>query len=272
MSLTIYDGVMAGLVVLGMIWGAWRGVVWQVAGLASLIVGYSVAHPASAQLAPHLPGEPVVARALGMLIVYAAVSAAIFAVAWMIRAALRRLRFEAFDRHLGMVLGGLLGALVGLIGTLFVVSLAPETRAPVFGSPTGRLVGRVMDVVGPALPGEARQVLSPFWNGGTSPESPTLVQDSRSDVSAEPGTDGWWGRVAGPAERRRAEVRGDLDNLRERSADAIARSIRTGDPGGLRDVAEAGRDRLRRRASDWLDDLTRSLAEDKPDDARPRRR
>jgi membrane protein required for colicin V production len=161
--MTIYDAAMAGLVLAGMIWGAWRGIVWQAASIASLVLGYTLAHPLSAQLAPRFPGDPVVARALAMLAVYVAVAAGVFLAGWMVRATLRQWKFEAFDRHLGMVFGGLEGALLGLIATLFVVSLAPQTRTSIFASPSGRIVGRVMDLVGPVLPGEARQALAPFW-------------------------------------------------------------------------------------------------------------
>ena len=160
--MTPYDAAMAGVIVAGMVWGAFKGITWQLAGILSLVIGYSVAHPLSTQLAPYFPGEPVVARALAMIAVYFGTSAGVFLVAWLIRATLKKLQFEAFDRHLGMVLGGLEGALLGLVVTLFVVSLAPQAREPIFGSPTGRVVGMLMSAVGPVLPAEARSVLAPF--------------------------------------------------------------------------------------------------------------
>ena len=162
MTLTIYDAAMAGVVVAGMVWGAWKGVTWQLASIASLILGYTVSHQLSPQLAPHFPGDPVVSRALAMLAIYAAVSGGVFLVAWAFRAILKRLKFEAFDRHLGMLLGGMEGALLGLLVTFFVVSLAPSTRDPIFSSPSGKLVGNLMNAVGPVLPSEAREALAPF--------------------------------------------------------------------------------------------------------------
>lgn len=162
--MTAYDASMAGVIVAGMVWGAFRGITWQLASIASLVLGYSLAHPLSGQLAPYFPGEPVIARSLAMLAVYLGASCGVFAVAWLIRATLRTLKFEAFDRHLGMLLGGLEGTLLGLVVTLFVVSLAPQTREPIFASPTGKVVGALMSAVGPVLPEEARQVLSPFWS------------------------------------------------------------------------------------------------------------
>lgn len=193
--MTYYDVVMAGLVVAGMVWGAWRGITWQVASIASLVLGYSVSHTLSGQLAPQLPGEPVVARALAMLVIYVAVSGGVFFAAWLVRTTLRKLQFEAFDRHLGMVLGGMEGALLGMVGTLFFVSLAPQTRGPIFASPTGKVVGQVMDTLGPVLPSEVRTALAPFWNGtaaspvaGSPAETPTPavapVSDPRPDATA----------------------------------------------------------------------------------------
>jgi membrane protein required for colicin V production len=166
--MTVYDALMAGVVVAGMVWGAWRGIIWQVASISSLVLGYAVAHQLSPQMAVHFPGEPVVARAEAMLAIYAAVSGGIFFGAWLIRSTLRRLRFEAFDRHLGMIMGGIEGALLGLLATLFVVSLDEPLRQPIFASPTGQIVCRVMNSVGPVLPSEVRDELAPFWNTSTS--------------------------------------------------------------------------------------------------------
>jgi uncharacterized membrane protein required for colicin V production len=161
--MTLYDAAMVALILGGMAWGAWRGIVWQIASIASLVLGYAVAHTTSDDLAAHFPGDPVVARGLAMVVIYAAVSGGVFFAAWTIRATLRKLKFEAYDRHLGMVLGGLEGALVGMVATLFVVSLAPQSRGPIFASPSGKVVGRVMETLGPVLPSEARGVLAPFW-------------------------------------------------------------------------------------------------------------
>jgi len=172
--MTIYDAAMAGLLVAGMVWGAWRGITWQLASIASLVLGFSVSHPLSAQLAPRFPGEPVVARALAMLAIYVAVSGSVFLVAWIVRATLRQLKFEAFDRHLGMIIGGLEAALLGMIATLFVVSLAPQTRTPIFASFSGRIVGQAMNLVGPVLPGELRDALAPYWSGNEPGDRSTV--------------------------------------------------------------------------------------------------
>ena len=56
--MTPYDAAMAGVIVAGMVWGAFKGVTWQLAGILSLVLGYMVSHQLSTQLAPYVPGEP----------------------------------------------------------------------------------------------------------------------------------------------------------------------------------------------------------------------
>jgi len=176
--MTIYDAAMAIVVVLGMVRGAWRGFTWQMASITSLILGYTAAHSMSGQVASYLPGEPEVQRMAAMAVIYVAVSAGIFGIAWMIRGTLRKLKFEAYDRHLGTLLGGLEAVGVGMLATMFVVSLAPTTRQPIFSSPTGRVVGTVMNNLGPVLPVEIRKVLAPHWDGKFSTDEAVAEHDA----------------------------------------------------------------------------------------------
>jgi membrane protein required for colicin V production len=221
--MTAYDAAMAGLIVAGMVWGAWRGVTWQLASIASLVLGYSVSHPLSGPLAAHFPGEPVVARALAMLAVYAAASGGVFLAAWVVRATLRKLQFEAYDRHLGMLLGGVEGAVLGLVVTLFVVSLAPQTRAPIFASPSGKVIGRLMSALGPVLPSEVRDALAPFW----SPDGSGAAAGAEAVADQDKGS-------SGPAQRDPAPGTGSLKDLIAEGEDRIGRAVADGAARGLR--------------------------------------
>jgi uncharacterized membrane protein required for colicin V production len=243
--MTVYDAAMVGVIVAGMVWGAFRGITWQVASILSLVLGYTVSHQLSGQFAPYFPGEPVVARALAMIAIYFVVAGGIFVGAWLIRATLRRLKFEAFDRHLGMVLGGFEGTLVGLVVTLFVVSLAPATRDPIFKSPTGRVVGRVMATLGPVLPEEARSVLGPFWtNAGpelpdvpkSTPAASAVVSEIRQvteSVSPTPSP----GTVA---PRDGSTTPASFRELIEKSEQQIGKAVVDGATDGLKRAASGG--------------------------------
>lgn len=170
MTLTYYDAAMAGVVVAGMIWGAWRGVTWQLASLASLVVGYFASHRLTPELAPHFGSDPMIARSLAMMASYAVVSGGVFLVAWTFRAILRKMKFEAFDRHLGMLLGGVEGAILGVVATFFVVSLMPQTHDTIYTSPTGKLVSNFIDAVGPKVKEETGTALAPFLQEAKHPE------------------------------------------------------------------------------------------------------
>ena len=185
-----------------MIWGAVRGITWQVASIASLVLGYVVAFPVSAQLAPHFPGEPVVARALALLAAYACVAGGVFLAAWTIRTTLRRMQFEAFDRHLGMILGGLEGALIGVVATVFVVSLAPKYRDPILTSPTGKIVSAGLNATQRLLPAEIRDHLAPLWAGPVEAMAvgdpvPDEARRAPADVEGDRGRDSGPGRARG---------------------------------------------------------------------------
>ncbi len=161
--MTIYDGVMAAVLLVAMARGAWRGITWQLASIASLVLGYLFSYPISGAIAPHLSGAPESARAMSMAGAYVAVSSAVFGAAWMVRNTIRKLKFDAYDRHLGMMLGAVEGVAVGILGTMLVVSVAPDSRTPIFSSVSGKAVNAVVGVIAPILPGEVHAALEPYW-------------------------------------------------------------------------------------------------------------
>lgn len=167
--MTAYDGLMIGLVLSGMVWGSIRGFSWGIASTGALLVGYAFAHVASAYLLPFLaqnmPGDPAVQRGGAMLLAFVVSFGGCLFAAWSARASLKKMKFELYDRHLGVLFGGVEAALLGVIGTMFVASLAPKARAPIFSSRAGHVVARVMDAAGPALPPEVRQAITPSWVG-----------------------------------------------------------------------------------------------------------
>jgi membrane protein required for colicin V production len=242
-----YDLAMIGVVIAGMIWGALRGITWQLASMASLVLGYAVSFPMSSQLAPHFPGEPIVARALAMLTLYVAVSGGIFLAAWSIRAILRKWQFEAYDRHLGMVLGGLEGAILGTVVTVFVISLAPKTREPILDSTAGKVVGGFLDAVGPVLPGEIRTSLAKHWDMKKADDSlaSALADDIRSSLkqAGEPLTEPEPGGAV-------AAIEEDVQGLVREGAAALSNAANSekSDPSLVKSVLKRENERSSRRA------------------------
>ena len=202
--MTTYDAVMVALILGGMVWGAIRGMTWQVASIASLVLAYVFSQQVSAYIVPYIPGDPLVKRAGSMLGAYVLMSAGVYFLAWTVRATLKKMKFEAYDRHLGMLLGGLEGSLLGLVGTMFVVSLAPGMREPIFSSATGRVVAHVMDSAGPALPAEVRDVITPFWAHVKDSEHSPATQVATPDQDPKTSLDG--SSIQDLARRARARI------------------------------------------------------------------
>lgn len=238
--MTIYDVVMISMVVAGMIWGLMRGFSWQMASIGALLVGYLGSHQSSTYILPflalYLPGDAAFQRGASMLLTFVVISGLIFVAIWAARGTLKKMKFEAYDRHLGFLLGGLEGALLGLIGTMFVVSLSSKAREPIFTSRAGHVVARVMDLSGPVLPCEVRKEITPFWNGApasvapepviandsapktlveTLPETPPLAQDlvqTQEPVQTQESVQKprpWTGRTAGASPKIAVERLGE---------------------------------------------------------------
>lgn len=180
--MTWYDGLMIALIVVGAVQGAWRGLAWQIAPIASLIVGYFTAFPASEKIAHFFGNEAPTNRWIAMLVVYLAVSFAIHLVARIFRESIQKLRMEAFDRHLGALLGGVKGALLCLVITFFAVGLSDKSRDFVLRTPSGELAGYVMHQVEPVLPAEARDLLAPYIAGLPTTRPEFLDVPQRWDV------------------------------------------------------------------------------------------
>lgn len=240
--MTTYDGIMLGLIVAGMVWGAMKGITWQVAGLASLVLGYLVAFPAAGPLTKQIPfpGNESVQWGLALATAYVAVSGGVFLAAWSVRTTLRRMKFEAYDRHLGMILGGVEAALVGVIATVMIVSVAPSTREPIRSSHAGHAVSRTLAFAQAALPAKARDALKPFWEAA---EKDGLVADADADGDGDgPGL--VIGRADEDDDRPRRPRSADAEPPAEDAPDLIDDVLKEGKARVGRAVREAIEDQL----------------------------
>ncbi|MFO0958547.1 MAG: CvpA family protein [Isosphaeraceae bacterium] len=185
MTFTVFDGVFLGVILAGFIWGAWKGLTWQLASVASLVLGYLVAYPAAGKLAPSFPGNASVSWLLALATSYVLVSGGIFLAAWLVRLALRKAKFEAYDRHLGGIVGAVGGMALAIVGTVLTISLAPNTRQPVLTSTSGKAINRILDTVHDALPESIHKATYPFWKAA---HDEGLVEAEPGEFAEEPAT------------------------------------------------------------------------------------
>jgi membrane protein required for colicin V production len=144
-----------------------------------------------------------------------------------------------------MLLGGAEAVGVGILATMLVVSLAPATRQPIFSSPSGRIMGTVMEQMGPVLPAEVRHVLFRFWHG----EAPAdAVADASPPAARVPAPDFLSIQKAalesGPTPAPRREPRKDP---------ALRQAGATPSGGELEDALARGRREMEQAAVETLD-------------------
>jgi uncharacterized membrane protein required for colicin V production len=123
-----YDLVMLGVLVLATLFGAWKGLAWQVASIASIFVSFFVAVQFREPVARLLSASPPWNKFLAMLILFLGCSLLIWVVFRFVSDLIDRVKLKEFDRHAGAVLGLARGVLWCVIITLFAVTLLGQAQ------------------------------------------------------------------------------------------------------------------------------------------------
>ena len=159
----VYDIIM--LVVLGgaMLFGAWKGLAWQLASLGAVIASYLVAlefrGPVAAQIKAQAPWNTF----LAMLILYVGTSLVIWIIFRLVSGFIDRLKLKEFDRQIGALFGLAKGVLLCVIITLFAVALLGESeRRTIVNSYSGRYIAILLDKAHAVMPREIHDVVHPY--------------------------------------------------------------------------------------------------------------
>jgi len=161
-GLQSYDFVMLAVLVLSTAFGAWKGMAWQLASLASVILSAAVAVHFGPTLAPHLSAEEPWNRFLAMLVLYLATSLAVWLVFRMVSGVIDRVRLKEFDRQAGALFGAAKGVLWCLVITFFAVTLSESARQAVLRCRSGYYMAVLIERAEPLLPQEVRTVLGQY--------------------------------------------------------------------------------------------------------------
>ena len=154
-----YDIFMVTVLALAVVWGAWKGLAWQIASIASIFASYFVAISFRAPLARSIGLEPPLNMVAAMLILYLVSSLIIWVAFNMIRDFIEKLRLKEFDRQIGAVFGLAKGIVICVLITLFTVGLSnAATRDAVFRSQSGKYIAILLDKAAPLLPDEVRRL------------------------------------------------------------------------------------------------------------------
>lgn len=184
-----YDIIMLLVIIAATVFGAWKGLVWQVASVAAIVVSYLVALRFREPVAARLGFEPPWDTFIAMLILYLATSLGIWIVFRFVSEFINRLKLREFDRQIGALVGLAKGILLCIVITLFAVSLSKDSwRAKIIDSTSGYYIAVLLDKAHPVMPEEVHKVLEPYlhslderlddppplpgWGGSSEPDAP----------------------------------------------------------------------------------------------------
>jgi membrane protein required for colicin V production len=185
-----YDLLMLVILVLTTLFGAWKGMAWQVASLASLSVSCIVALRFNDRLAPYISGQAPWNRFLAMLILFAVTSIAIWLAFRMVKGLLDRIHLKEFDHQMGALFGLAKGAVICLVITFFAVTLTEGSRQAVLNSRAGKYSARFIQRATPAMPQEVRDALGEYIDEFERKLDPNTPPENRLDDLPAFGEDG----------------------------------------------------------------------------------
>ena len=126
-EMSFYDVVML-IVMGGAIWfGYWKGLAWQIASVAAIVVSYFVSVNFRDVVSPYIQAQEPLNRIAAMLILFLGTSLIIWTIYGSITKSLKKNELKGFDRQAGAMLGAAKGAILCMVITMFAVSLMGET-------------------------------------------------------------------------------------------------------------------------------------------------
>jgi membrane protein required for colicin V production len=161
-GLQAYDILMLIVLVGTVIFGFWKGMAWQLASLASVVVSALVAVHFGGTIAPWFSAQEPWNRYIAMLVLYLATSLGIWLLFRIVAGALDRVRLKEFDRQLGALFGLAKGVLLCVVITFFAVTLSEAVRQKVLVSHSGRYIAILIKNATPVLPEDVRKPLGQY--------------------------------------------------------------------------------------------------------------
>jgi membrane protein required for colicin V production len=158
-----YDLIMIAVLIGAMVFGAWKGLAWQLASLASLVVSYFVALQFSSSVAPYIMEREPANKFVAMLIIYVVCSLIIWGLFRLVSNMIDRIQLREFDRQMGALVGIAKGVLLCVAITFFAVSLTEDpTRKSIMTSKSGYYIGYAIDQAHAVMPEEIHDVVHPY--------------------------------------------------------------------------------------------------------------
>jgi membrane protein required for colicin V production len=162
-SMQGYDLFMLVVLVAAIAWGAWKGLAWQIASIASLAVSYFVSLNFRGQLSQFITASPPWNVFLALLILFLGTSLVVWVGFNFVSELIEKVKLQSFDRQVGALFGFAKGVLLCVLITLFAVTLMSEPqRQSICNSRSGYYIAVLLDRSDSIMPREIHQVLDPY--------------------------------------------------------------------------------------------------------------
>lgn len=162
LALQPYDFVMLAVLLVSTIFGAWKGMAWQLAALGSLVVSLGVAVHASGPIAPYLSIREPWNRCVAIVVLYLLTALVIWLVFRLVARVIDRVQLKEFDRQVGALFGAAKGVLWCLVITFFAVTLSETARQAVLRSRSGYYTALLIQRARPVMPEDLRGLLGKY--------------------------------------------------------------------------------------------------------------
>ena len=158
-----YDLIMLIVLAVATFYGFRRGLAWQIASVAAIVVSYIVAMQFRDVVSTKINAQPPWNTFAAMLILYVATSFVIWVVFQLVRGFIDQAKLKEFDQQLGALFGLGKGVLLCVIITLFAVTLTqPAMRQQIIDSKSGYYITRLLDKADGIMPAELHDFLAPY--------------------------------------------------------------------------------------------------------------
>ena len=159
----VYDIIMIVVLLGATLFGAYKGLAWQIASLGAIFASYFVAVNFRDDVAKLIDATPPWNIFLAMLILYVGTSFLIWVAFRYVSNFLNRVKLKEFDRQLGGLLGFAKGVLFCVIITLFAMTLLGDAhRRSIVRSRSGYYIAVILDKSHQIMPSELHDVLHPY--------------------------------------------------------------------------------------------------------------
>lgn len=161
--MSIYDIAMLIIFFGAVLFGFRKGLAWQVASLAAIVLSYFVAVNFRGPVASLISATEPWNQFAAMLILFLGTSLVVWTAYASLSQSIKKMEMKGFDRQAGAILGAVKGAILCMLATVFAVSLFASTRNMVHNSALGHYVVSGVQQFSRFTPDELAQFLDPHF-------------------------------------------------------------------------------------------------------------